>query len=212
MKRITLVAASLLPALAWSAEAQIIQPSIRTQPVAWTSLAVGWFQQGEVCGADACWDFGGAPQFRVTLERPLGSRATLGVAATAARAPLIYRGGLLGGSCSSCDADANVTQFLGQFHMGGSGSGFHQVVDVSAGATMYSNFRGTDGTRLGPGGASFDVTFGVGYGFGVALSPRTHVTLVQGWGLTLHERQPGRSENTSVQQTTRIGARFGLGN
>lgn len=211
--RATLCALALLGLGAGAADSQIIQPVYRSRPVAWTSLSIGWFQQGTICGADtaACWRFGGAPQFRATLELPVGTGAAFGLAATTARVPLVYSGSVaLPGSCASCDADANVSQFFANFRMGG-GGGFHQVVDVSAGTTRYSNFRSTDGTKLGSGRAVNDVTFGIGYGFGYGISPRTQVVLVQEWMLVLHQRQPGSSENTTTQQNIRIGGRVALG-
>lgn len=212
MRRITLGAALLL-AGAGALDAQIIRPSIRTRPVAWASLSAGWFQQSEVCGADtaACWNFGGAPQFRGSLDIPVGTAASLGVAATIARVPLVYAGSIaLPGSCGTCDANANVSQLFANFRFGG-GSVFHQVIDVSAGTTFYSNFRSTDGSRLGSGKTVNDVTFGVGYGFGYNLSPRSQVFLVQEWMLVLHQRRPGSSENTTNQTNIRIGGRLALG-
>lgn len=208
MRRITLAGAALVVVAATVADAQIIRPTVRTRPVAWASLSAGWLQQNDICGADtgACWDFGGAPQFRATLEMPVGTSAALGVAATRARVPLVYSGSLvLPGSCGQCDADANVSQLFGNFRFGSGNVGFHQVIDVSAGTTIYSNFRSTDGTKLGTGKAVNDVTFGLGYGFGYSLSPRSQVFLVQEWMLVLHERQSGSSENTSAQQIVRIG-------
>lgn len=212
MKRIALGALALILMVGSGAEAQIIRPTVRTRPMAWTSLSAGWFQQGRVCAADtdACWNFGGAPQFRGSLELPLGTGAAFGIAGTTARVPLTYTGSPLApGGCGTCDADANVSQFLATFHLGGGGvGGFHQVIDVSAGTTIYSNFRSTGGAKLGSGKTVNDVTFGLGYGFGFSLSPRTQVVLVQEWSLVLHERQPGSSENTTTQQNIRIGGRI----
>ena len=212
MTRKTLGALALLLAAAPAMHAQIIQPTLRSRPVAWTSLSVGWFQQDDICGADdsACWSFGGAPQFRATFELPLGTSASFGVAGTMARVPLIYSGSSLPASCP-CDADANVSQLLANLRLAGSNVGFHQVIDLSAGTTLYSNFRSTDGTRLGTGKTVSDMSFGLGYGFGYSLSPRTQIVLVQECMLVLHERQLGSSENTSAQQTIRCGGRVALG-
>ena len=195
-------------------EAQIIRPNFSARPLAWTSLSVGWFQQGRVCSSPdgTCWDFGGAPQFRGTLELPLGEAAAIGVAGTLARAPLIYEGTLVGSSsCAGCDADANVAQILGTLRLG-SGGTFHQIIDISAGTTMYTNFRSTAGNRLGDGKTVSDLTFGIGYGFGYNITPRAQIMVIlQEWALVLHERQPGRSENTTTQQSIRVGGRFALG-
>jgi hypothetical protein len=141
----------------------------------------------------------------------VGTGAAIGVGATHSRVPLIYSGSLTQpGSCGSCDADANVTQFLGNFRIGG-GTGFHQVIELSAGTTMYSNFRSTDGTKLGTGKSVNDLSFGLGYGFGYSLSARTQVILLQEWMLVLHERRPGSSQNTTSQQVIRVGGRVALG-
>ena len=215
MTRLTTGALALLLAAAHALPAQIIQPVYRTRPAAWTSLSVGWFQAGDTCGAEAstCWDFGGAPQFRATFELPVGNAASFGIAGTTARVPLVYSTSqILPGTCSQCDADANVSQILANFRLGGAaGAGFHQVIDLSAGTTLYSNFRSTDGTRLGSGKTVNDVSFGLGYGFGYSLSPRTQIMLLQEWMIVLHERRAGSSENTSTQSNIRVGVRIGLG-
>ena len=213
MKRLVLLA--LLSVLsATAADAQIIRPVERSRPIAFTSLSVGWFQQSGFCNAEtsACYSFGGAPQFRATLEKPIGSGgASIGIAGTTARTPLTYSGsGLLPSSCSRCDADANVSQLLANGRLGG-GVGFHQVIDFQAGATMYSNFRATDGTRLGSGGSTYDMTFGIGYGFGYSTTNRMEFVLVQEWAMAIHKRLPGSAENTSQQQNIRIGVRLALG-
>lgn len=205
MRHRTLLVLAVLLAHTDVAQGQIIRPVARYRPVAWTSLSAGWLQHSTMCDAEACWNFGGAPQFRGTLELPVGESAALGFAASTARAPLTYSG-----SCGTCDADANISQFLANFRMGG-GLGFHQVIDVVAGTTMYSNFRHTDGTRLGTGKAVNDLTFGLGYGFGYGISGRAQLVIVQEWALVLHKRQPGSPDNTAQQQTIRIGGRVALG-
>jgi hypothetical protein len=208
-----LVVFALLCTGADVARAQIIQSVRRFNPLAWTSLSIGWLQQQGLCDPDtsACWDFGSAPQWRASFEFPTGQGASFGVAGTTARVPLIYAGGLGTGSCVRCDANANVTQIFGQLHLGG-GTGFHQVIDISAGATMFSNFRErAGGARLGDGKTKQDFSFSIGYGFGYALSPRTQIMLVQDYGLIIHKRQPGASNNTAQQSNLRVGVRIGLG-
>jgi len=198
-------------------EAQIIEAPIGSgQPIAWTSLSIGWFSHQGLCdpNSGACWDFGGAPQWRGTLELPMGRGATIGAAATTARVPLIYNGAFSplpsgANTCAGCDADANITQYMGNLRIGG-GTGFHQVIDLSAGMTVFSNFRSTDGTRLG-GSAVSAFNFVAGYGFAYSLSPRTQIMLLQDYGLVIHKRRSGSSSNTAQQSTLRIGGRFGLG-
>lgn len=214
MTRRLLLGLVLVVAGAQVAEAQIIRSGIRTSPIAWTSLSIGWMQQGGFCDPDssACWDFGNAPQWRATLEFPVGTGATIGAVGTIARVPLIYSSsGLSPNSCVRCDADANVSQIMGLLRIGG-GSGFHQVIDLSAGVSLFSNFRRSDdGSRLGPGEMTQAFTFALGYGFGYNLSPRTQVMLVQDYGLVIHKRQSGSADNTAQQATLRLGVRMGLG-
>lgn len=208
-----LVALALSLVGAVTVDAQIIDSRrVGTgEPIAWTSLSIAWLQHQGLCDPDSnsCWDFGGAPQFRATLEMPMGRGATVGLAGTTARVPLIYDGGLLSG-CTRCDADANISQIFANFRIGG-GTGFHQVIDVNAGVTIYSNFRTTNGAKLDPAGTVSSFTFGIGYGFGYSLTSRFQLMLVQDYGLVIHERMPGRSTNTAQQSTTRFGARYGLG-
>jgi hypothetical protein len=199
------------------AQAQIIDSrrGLSTEPLAWTSLSIGWMQHQGLCDPDSnsCWSFGGAPQFRATLEMPLGrgGGASIGVAGTTARVPLTYSGGLLSG-CNGCDADANLSQLMGILRIGGGGSSaFHQVIDISAGMNLYSNFRSTNGTKLDPAKTASSFAFTVGYGFGYSLSQRMQLMLVQDYGLVIHKRMPGDPNNTAQMYTTRIGARYGLG-
>jgi hypothetical protein len=182
------------------------------EPIAFTSLSVGWFNHSSLCDPDSnsCWEFGGAPQFRVSFEAPMGRGASIGIAGSTARVPMLYSGGVLS-SCSRCDADANVSQVMGLIHIGGSGRGFQQVIDLSAGMTLFSSFRTTDGVRLEPSKTTSSFNFAVGYGFGYGITDRLQLILVQDYGLLIHKRMPGESSNTAQQSATRIGARYGLG-
>lgn len=213
MTRALLVVLGLSFAGAEIAEAQIIQGPVSSgEPIAWTSLSIGWLNHQGLCDPDsnACWDFGSAPQWRGTLEFPMGRGATIGAAASIARVPLIYNGSLTGAnSCAGCDADAHVTQYMANFRIGG-GTGFHQVIDLNAGMTVFSNFRSTSGAKLG-GKAVSDFSFALGYGFAYSISPRVQIMLLQDYGLVIHKRQPGSSRNTAQQSTLRVGGRFGLG-
>ena len=218
MKRTLILVVGLSVAGAVLAQAQIIDGSRRSRdPIAWTSLSIGWFHQNGFCDADsqACWDFASAPQWRGTLGVPLGRGATIGVAASTARVPLIYNG-FAGGAiatntCGGCDADANVTQYFGNLHIG-NGSGFQQVIDLNAGMTVFSNFRtSSGGTRLG-GKAASNFTFALGYGFGYSFTPRAQIMVLQEYGLVILKRQTGSSNNTAQQTNLRIGFKYGLGN
>jgi hypothetical protein len=208
------VALSLASADASVAHAQIIRPNFRTNPIAWTSLSIGWLQQQGFNERDtgAGLDFGSGPQWRASLEMPMGNGgSSFGIMGTLARMPLVYRGSVLtANSCAGCDADANVSQIMGVLHMGGS-TGFHQVIDAGAGVTMFSNVRATDGTRLGTGKTNTNFSFAIGYGFGYGFSPRASVMIVQDLSLILLKRESGSSDNTAQQSNLRLGFRYGLG-
>jgi opacity protein-like surface antigen len=212
VRRLLLV--GFLLAGAQSATAQIIDAggSGRRfgQPNAWVSLNIGWLQQGGLCdpGSSSCWDFGNAMQWRGTLEYPIGRGATIGAAATTARVPLRYSSTTT--CAAACDADANISQYFGQLHLGG-GTGIQQAIDIAAGMTVFTNFRATDGTRLAPAKAVSNFSFAIGYGLALPLSQNFHVTLSREYGQIIGKRMAGQRSNSAQQNITRIGARVGLG-
>lgn len=181
------------------------------QPNSWVSLGIGWLSQGGLCEPDSnsCWNFGSAPQWRASLEYPMGRGATIGVAATTARVPMVYQAQT---TCfNGCDADANVSQYLAQLHLGG-GTGLQQSIDISAGMTSFTNVReAATGTRLAPAKAVSNFSFAVSYGLAFPLRQNFHVTLTQEYGQIVGKRFPGRSANSAEQNVTRLGARVGLG-
>jgi hypothetical protein len=135
------------------------------------------------------------------------------VRGTTARVPLRYTSVTGGDGVFGVDADGNVSQLLGSLHVT-SGSQFHTVLELSAGATVYHNFsaRGSDAT-VGPRSADTDFSFGFGYGVGYSVSPRFSVDVVQDQITTLHQKTGlSAGESTSSRlTTTRIVGRFGLG-
>jgi len=196
--------------------AQIIEGRVGRsgQPSAFASLSLGWFAQQGLCdqASSACWNFGSAPQWRATLEMPMGRGASFGIMGSLARVPLTYQGSALAAnSCASCDADASVSQIMANLHLGGSGAGFFQVIDASAGATFFGNFKDANRQQLGTGKTVSDVSFMVGYGFGYGLSPNMSISLVQDYGLVIGKRVSGQPSNTAQQTNLRLGVRVGLG-
>jgi hypothetical protein len=198
------------------AQAQIIRPVFRSDPQAWTSLSIGWFQQQAFCNRDTgdCYNFGSGPQWRASLEYPVGTGTTVGVVGTIGKMPLTFVAGSLpkpsSFTCFQCDADANVSQLLGVLHMG-DGAGFHQVIDLAAGASMYTNFRRSDTGEKITGSGPTNFTFVAGYGFGYGFSQRAAITFETEYALEILKRQAGNANNTVQQYTIRIGGRYGLG-
>ncbi|HKO15753.1 MAG TPA: hypothetical protein VJU87_05915 [Gemmatimonadaceae bacterium] len=201
------------------AGAQIIRPPARPpEPSAWVAFSVGLLQPLTVDdgSTQSTWRFGNSVQYRVALEKPIQNQSSIGLTATLARAPLSYEpfaGGGLPACPGTCDADANITQLFGTFHAGGSAIGLHQVIELSLGATLYSDFRTRSGDRLPPASSDADLSLQIGYGFGYTLSPLLQIELVQDLGLGVHQRTglSGGSNAVARLYTTRIGLRYGLG-
>lgn len=215
-----ILALTLVGALAGDAEAQIGRPAARVpEPKSWMSFSVGVMDLSDVHdgSTSTVWEFGNAVQYRISFELPVQYQSTFGVSGSFARVPLAYvQGARLGppSACApSCDADATVTQLLATFHAGRGTLGFHQIIDISLGATGYSAFRArTSGERLAPDGVDADLTGGIGYGFGYSFAPDMQLTLVQEGFLTVHERtNVAANENTLGHQfVLRLGTRFGF--
>jgi len=214
VRRITCYVLAMFTVSAGVARAQIIRPQFNRSPAAYVSLGLGWLNQQGFCDKNAggdCYDFGQAPQWRASFEMPLGGGSAWGVVGTLSRVSLTYYGTGLLNSCGQCDANANISQILGLFKMSG-GQGFHQVIDIAAGAAMFNNFRAsTGGTRLGSGKATTRLMGSIAYGFGYGFSPRSEAFVEEEYGMVFLPRTTGNNNNTANIQTLRIGARFGLG-
>ena len=173
------------------------------------SFAQGWSVTDGSTGSR--WEFGDATQYQASLEKAL-SGASVGLRGTTSRASLRYSGFTAAGAPVSTDADANVSQLLAVVHVAG-GQGFHSVLELDAGTTLYSNFRThTSGEKLVPA-SDPDFTFSFGYGFGYGFSNRFAVEVVQDVTTILHQHAGlSGGEPTSVRlHSTRLVGRLGLG-
>lgn len=212
MRRSLLLVGILLVA-ADTAAAQIIrQPAARTRPWAWTSAGVGHVRQDAFCDPDSnsCWTFRAAPQYRFTLEMPVGRDTRLGIAATVADMPLIYSSQSPSASCTACEARAQMTQYLGFLQLGGSTRGIHQIVELGAGVTVFRHFKSTTGTSLNPSKAVTDFTFALAPGLGYGFTSRLSLYVAYEFGVVVHKRTPGSVRNSAQQNTTRVGLRLGI--
>jgi opacity protein-like surface antigen len=209
-----LSAAVLIIGVAYSAGAQIIRPVNIYRPDAYASLSAGWLQQQSICDpeSNACWTFGDGPQYRASIEKPIGMATTFGLSYSHARLPLRWADtppntANCGGS--PCSANAEMHQVLALLHLGGGGM-VTQLVDISAGATRFANFKSESGTPLGPGKPVTDFSFAVAIGLGINLNQMLQFTLQQEYGLVIHKRVPGSTARGAQQQTIRAGLRLGL--
>lgn len=198
--------------LGGTAGAQIIRPGMRfSEPSAWVSLGAGLQNGFDVHDGTtgSTWQFGDATQYVASIEKTLTSGVTFGVRGTTARVPLVYSG-----SFTTTDADANVSQLMAVLHVA-SGRELHSILELGAGATVFSNFRSrTTDQRLEPLSPDADFAFSYGYGFGYNVSPTFAIdVMIQDVATALHQTTGlSAGESTSNRSTTtRIVARFGLG-
>jgi hypothetical protein len=197
--------------LAADAGAQIIRPGMRyREPAAWASFGAALQSTFSVRDGttDTIWEFGDATQYAVSLEKTLSGGVTFGVRGTHARVPLRYSSGT-----TFTDADANASQAMAVLHVA-SGTGFHSVLELGLGATIFSNFRSrSPDQRLEPLSPDADVSFAFGYGFGYNFSPTFAIDVVQDMSTALHQKTGlSAGEGSSVRfNSTRLVGRFGLG-
>ncbi|HKY96559.1 MAG TPA: hypothetical protein VJL35_01775 [Gemmatimonadaceae bacterium] len=188
------------------------------EPSAWATFSIGLFNANDVSDGrtESVWDFGRAsnPQYRVSLEKAISNTASVGGTASYVRAPFTYLGTGGESSCERCAAHLDIATLGASFHVGG-GIGLHQVIEASAGALAYRNLKRDDTKeKLAPTGGNVDPYFTFAYGFGYSLNPSAQVSVVQEFGLAIHERTGLTSEdsNTLTQRTLRLNFRYGFGN
>ncbi|HZK77543.1 MAG TPA: hypothetical protein VFC35_01455 [Gemmatimonadaceae bacterium] len=189
------------------------------EPSTWVSLSAGLFNGNTVSdgATGSTWDLGQAtnPQLRLAAERSLRgqSQISIGLAGTYTHAPFTYAGTGGASSCAQCAAHLDLVSLGVSFHAGG-GIGLHQVLEASAGALQYRNLkRDSDSSPLAPLNGNIDPYFTFGYGFGYTISPTTQISVVQDFGLALHERTGLTSEqsNSLRLRTIRLNLRYGFG-
>lgn len=210
----------LLATAASTASAQVRKRApVPAEPATWITLSAGLFNGNTVddgsTGSE--WRLGQAtnPQIRLAAERSLQGQSgiSIGVAGTYTHAPFTYIGTGGPSSCLQCAAHLDLVSLGVSFHAGG-GIGLHQVLEASAGALQYRNFkRDSDSSPLAPIGGNIDPYFTFGYGFGYTINPTTQVSVVQDFGLALHERTGLTSEqsNSLRLRTIRLNLRYGFG-
>ncbi|MEP7002399.1 MAG: hypothetical protein ABI969_18055 [bacterium] len=203
----------MLPILLASnhAGAQIIRQRFGMQtPSAWISGGVGLQQAFSVTDGTTGtqWQFGSATTYGGSIEKALSNGMTLGVRGSTGIIPLNYAGAAV-----TFNADARVSQLFGTLRLA-SGEGFHTVLELSAGATNYSDFKTqTTAMKLEPLAGDTDFAFSFGYGFGYNLSPRVSVDVVQDIATSVHQKHglaPGDDSTVRIHGT-RITGRIGLG-
>lgn len=216
MKRIFALALFTLIAIPAQSQVRRRVPTV-AEPSVWTSLSVGLFNGNDVSDGrtESVWDFGRAsnPQYRASVEKAFSRTASIGATGAYVRAPFTYIGPGGTNSCTRCAAHLDVITLGASVHVGG-GVGLHQVLEASAGALAYRNLKNDSSDEpLAPVNGNIDPYFTFGYGFGYTFNPSTQLSIVQDFGLALHERTGLTSEdsNTLTHRTIRLNFRYGFG-
>ena len=210
--------ASLLSLLlSASAGAQIVRAPASSDPLFFVSAGVGLLGVADVVDGrtQSRWGFSEGLQYRGSAEVAIGRGSSVGAVVTYARLPLTYLTDDESNPCAlRCDAHATMWTVAGAFHAGG-GVGLHQVIDATIGVASFTDFRADDGEEeeLPPAEGDRDFLFTVGYGFGWGFSPRLSLSLVQEFGITLHQRDglSGGQSSMTQQRAFRVTVRSGGG-
>jgi hypothetical protein len=215
-RRIGYTAAVLLAAASAAASAQDGRRAQRSaEPGYWVGLSYGYLD-GTTIGDGAThtvWEFGYTSQIRATLEKTIQRGVSVGASAGFATSPLTYLNSDLTSPCggTACSARADITQWLGFLHVGGSGSGFHGGYTIEAGVTQFSHFRDrASGAALPPSSATSDFTFGFGGGLGYGFSQIADVYLAEQLDFVIHPQGDNPQSNAPRFTTFRVGFRMGF--
>jgi hypothetical protein len=187
-------------------DAQLIRvpsPDESKRPVS-VSLSAGYFlTQDRFDGQSGVqWQLGDGYQYRAAVDVGLRSGA-LGLTGTVATIPIRRDGD------PSSDGDITLRQFLATFRSP-QGSGFSQVIEVSAGLSQWANYSGGDVLSDEEKEPRNALTFVIGYGFGFPVGSRATVTLVQDYATVIGsgEGLPPGAKRSQEQFTTRLGLRY----
>jgi len=204
-----------------------------------SGISSWWFSGGTVVAGlgpvndgrtGSTWDFAGDPrwQLRGTLEKAMNPTTTLGIAVNYGNVDFEYRP--LAGApvpdvsleapasvavcqVTGCQAQVNLMGLQAVLRGGGAREGLYQIIEASAGVIGFQQFTAkSDGAQL-PVERAIDLTGGLGYGFGFALSGDAHIAFVQDFGIAWHsgESLPEGTGRTYRTRNTRITLRYGLG-
>jgi hypothetical protein len=222
-----LMTMALMPFVPSQVAAQILRlPTRSAEPAFWLAANAGGLTPQDVSDgtSGSVWRFrsGAVLQYRLSLEKNLGGGTSVGLSGSVARAGFDYSSlgtapietpGTPATTPCNCSATMQVRSLSAMFRAGG-GSGFHQVIEGSAGVVQYADLKRDDtGQKLAPSGGDIDPAFAIGYGFGYTMGQRLEVALVQDIGISFHQKAhlPAGTSGVQQQRVTRIALRLGLG-
>ncbi len=163
-------------------------------------------------GTASIWDFDGNWALRLTLERLVAPRTTIGLGYTYARLPVTIRPNGSASVCPViCQGDATIARYGLVAHSGG-GPGLHLVYEGFLGAAQYGHFAVTgNGSAALAGVKNTDLAWSIGTGGGYGISNDFSLQAIFDYGSSLHEKSSSLFQRRTTQHyTIRFGARVGL--
>jgi hypothetical protein len=188
--------------------------SFGPEPTWWGDVSAG-FQWSNLVGdpgTKSIWDFDANWALRLTLERRIAPRTTIGLGYTYARLPLLVRGNSTAAACRfPCPGDATIARYGVVAHAGG-GPGLHLVYEGFLGAAQYSNFTvGGDGSALFADVKNTDLAWSISTGAGYGLANDLSLQAMFDYGSSLHEKASDLFQRRTTQHySIRFGLRVGL--
>jgi hypothetical protein len=213
MRRFVAAFALLVPFFALNAQRRRPESSQPAEtPKWWGSASIGYLVGDLIHDAatTSSWDFDTGFAWRVSLERSLAPLFSAGIAWSTSRLPLSYTSQ---GTCTRCQADANVSTFAAVGRLMTSPRRLHQVVELNLGVVRYDAFeRVSPKQELQPHDGNTDFMIGAAGGLGFALARDWQIALLQDWNMSFHERPPDGvgGGRTSRTYTSRMSLRVGF--
>lgn len=183
-------------------------------PTWWGSVA-GGYQWSNILGdpgTSSIWNFDSSWSLRLTAEREIAPRTTIGLGYTYARLPLLVTGNASATTCRpACPGEATLASYGVVLHSGG-GQGLHLVYEGFLGALQYGNFAlEGDGAARFADERNVDLAWAIGTGVGYGLSRDFALQAVVDYGNSLHEKANDLFQRRTTQHyTVRMGLRVGL--
>lgn len=181
----------------------------------WWGTVDGGYQWSNLVGdpgTSTTWNFDSNWLLRLTIERSVAPRTSIGLGYMYARLPLSIIPRNSSSPCQGvCVGDATIARYGVVAHSGG-GPGLHLVYEGFLGAAQYGNFAVT-----GPGSSEFsglkntDLAWSIGTGAGYGLTNDFALQAIFDYGSSLHEKSNDLFQRRTTQHySIRFGVRVGM--
>ncbi len=181
----------------------------------WWGTVDGGYQWSNLVGdpgTGTTWNFDSNWLLRLTIERSVAPRTSIGVAYMYARLPLTAIPRNASSPCQGgCTGDATIARYGVVAHSGG-GPGLHLVYEGFLGAAQYGNFAMTGlGSEAFSGLKNTDLAWAISTGAGYGLSNDFALQALFDYGSSLHEKSNDLFQRRTTQHySIRFGVRVGM--